>query len=102
MHLLIQLRNKGVLTDDESITRDKNEKGILTDDDVVAQCFLFFGAGFDTSSATMSFVLYELALHPEVQDRVRKEIRKVCCIFIGKLLQDRFQYYFRYVTLVFV
>lgn len=43
---------------------------------VIAQAAIFFSAGFETSSGTMSFALYELAKHPEVQQQVREEIRE--------------------------
>lgn len=41
-------------------------------DRVVAQAIQFFAAGFETTSATISFALYELALHPEMQDEARQ------------------------------
>lgn len=46
----------------------------VTDDFLVAQCVLFFGAGYETSSTGLTFVLYELAKKPEVQECVLKEI----------------------------
>lgn len=49
----------------------------LDEDMMAAQCFVFFFAGFDTSSSTVSFCLYELALQPELQQRVREEIEEV-------------------------
>lgn len=45
--------------------------------EIVAQSYVFFLAGFETSSTTMTFALFELAIHPEIQDRVRKEIQTV-------------------------
>lgn len=45
-------------------------------DAVIAQAAIFFTAGFETSSATMSFGLYELAKHPDIQKRLRAEIRQ--------------------------
>ncbi|KAJ9594229.1 hypothetical protein L9F63_014389, partial [Diploptera punctata] len=49
----------------------------LEDDYYVAQAFSFFTAGFETSSTTMSFALYELALQQEIQKRLREEICEV-------------------------
>jgi len=60
----------------------KKGKGIdlskgLTLEQMAAQAFVFFVAGFETSSSTMSYCLYELALQPEIQQRVRDEIESV-------------------------
>lgn len=44
--------------------------------DLVAQATLFFTAGFDTVSTAMSFALHELALHPDIQERLYKEIKE--------------------------
>ncbi|KAH8402289.1 hypothetical protein KR009_010989 [Drosophila setifemur] len=49
----------------------------LTLEQMAAQAFVFFIAGFETSSSTMSFCLYELALQPDIQQRVREEIDRV-------------------------
>ncbi|KAL1382849.1 hypothetical protein pipiens_013188 [Culex pipiens pipiens] len=57
--------------------RNKNGEEGLTMDELSAQCFIFFTAGFETSSATMNFCLYELALNPVVQNRLRQEIEEV-------------------------
>ncbi|EFN71133.1 Cytochrome P450 6k1 [Camponotus floridanus] len=43
-------------------------------DDLLAQAVVFFTGGYETSSTTMAFTLYELALQPEIQDKLRKEI----------------------------
>lgn len=65
------------------------EKGYkFTDDVLVAQVATFFSAGYDTSTQTMAFVLYELAMHPEVQSRVRDEIRTMLKKHDGKVTYD--------------
>ncbi|XP_050505888.1 cytochrome P450 6g1-like isoform X1 [Diabrotica virgifera virgifera] len=43
----------------------------------IAQVSIFFVGGFEASSSTMTFALYELAKHPELQDRLRDEIMTV-------------------------
>lgn len=43
-------------------------------DDLVAQAAVFFTGGFETSSTTLAFSLYELALQPDIQQRLRSEI----------------------------
>ncbi|XP_075168865.1 cytochrome P450 6A1-like [Haematobia irritans] len=63
MNVLIELKNK---TDEDS----------LSFQEVAAQLFLFFLAGFETSASTMSFALYELALHQDIQERLRTEINE--------------------------
>ncbi|KAL1441241.1 hypothetical protein MTO96_008663 [Rhipicephalus appendiculatus] len=46
----------------------------LTEIEVMAQCVLFFLAGLETTSSTLAFATYHLALNPEVQEKLRKEV----------------------------
>ncbi|KAH8254076.1 hypothetical protein KR032_008330 [Drosophila birchii] len=72
MDLLIDLKNKKELILDNGDV----VKG-LTIDEVLAQCFVFFIAGSDPSSATIQYALYELAKNPHIQDKVRSEVEEV-------------------------
>ncbi|XP_051157203.1 cytochrome P450 9e2-like [Leptopilina boulardi] len=54
--------------------RDKNNGVELTIDDIIAQCFVFILAGFDTTTTAMCFIAHELAMNSEIQDKLRKEI----------------------------
>ncbi|XP_072749254.1 cytochrome P450 9e2-like [Anoplolepis gracilipes] len=57
--------------------RGKEGRTELDVDDMIAQAFIFFFGGFDTSSTTMSFAAHELAANPDVQTKLRQEIDKV-------------------------
>lgn len=45
--------------------------------DLAAQSFIFWVAGFETSSSTGTFMLYLLATHPDIQEKLRSEIKQV-------------------------
>lgn len=55
---------------------NKNEQKVASMDYLVAQAALFQTAGYETSSSTMTWALYELALQPDLQDRLRDEIKE--------------------------
>ncbi|XP_071581353.1 cytochrome P450 6B3-like [Temnothorax nylanderi] len=46
----------------------------LTDSLIASQAFVFFAAGYETSSMAMANALYELALNQKMQDSLRDEI----------------------------
>ncbi|XP_058130754.1 probable cytochrome P450 6a14 [Anopheles coustani] len=74
LNLLIHIKNKGSLVEHgEGDALGKGEVG-MTQDELAAQVFIFFVAGFETSSTVMNFCLYELAMNPDIQERLRDEI----------------------------
>lgn len=46
---------------------------ILDDVKMASQAIMFFSAGKETTSLALSFVLYEIAINKEIQDRLRQE-----------------------------
>ena len=58
----------------------------------MAQAFIFLSVGYETSASTLSFALYELALHPEIQQTLRAEILQVLSKHDGKLTYEGMQY----------
>lgn len=96
MQLLIQLKDKGyVSVDKEEKDTDSVEQDVkkLSFNDLAANVFVFFQAGkselfinssenvsqtfilgFETSSSTLAFCLFELARNPEIQKKAQLEI----------------------------
>lgn len=79
MDLLIKLKNKET---------DESGLGGLTIEEVAAQTFIFFLAGFETSSTTLAFCLYELATNPEIQEKARQQAREVLKRHDGKFTYE--------------
>jgi len=61
---------------DAQLQNTKTSKVYLTDDLILAQSILFFLAGFDTTETLLMFAAYELALNPEVQEKLASEINQ--------------------------
>ncbi|KYN29649.1 PREDICTED: cytochrome P450 9e2-like [Trachymyrmex cornetzi] len=56
--------------------RDKEGRRKLDIDDMIAQAFIFFLGGFETSSTAMCFAAHEIAANPEIQTKLQQEIDK--------------------------
>jgi len=65
----------------DEMDKEKSSDDILSkeEDEIsfISTAILFFFAGFDTTSTTLSLVVHALMYHPEVQEKVRKEIEDV-------------------------
>lgn len=99
IHLLMEARkgslrneherdNEGFATVEE-VSSDQlkgGQKRVWDDDDLTAQCFLFFLAGFDTSSTLLCFTAHELTVNQDVQAKLREEVDAVNSDLNGKPL----------------
>ncbi|XP_069702400.1 probable cytochrome P450 6a14 [Periplaneta americana] len=96
MQLLIQLKNKTLgVAEEEDIKYNLEDDDLksntpfeVTLDVMAAQAFVFFLAGFETSSTTMTFCLYELAVNQDIQERLREEIDSVLEKNDGEITYD--------------
>lgn len=59
------------------IKHSEKKEDRLTLDEIASQSFIFFIAGFETSSSTMMFCLFELAKRPDLQSKAREHIQSV-------------------------
>ncbi|XP_033209032.1 probable cytochrome P450 6a14 [Belonocnema kinseyi] len=84
LDLLIQLMDHGKVEGDETNVTDNPKDDIKTVknteaismSEACAQAFVFLIAGFETSSSTSTYCLHELALKPDIQDKLRQEINE--------------------------
>ncbi|KAI8079521.1 cytochrome P450 [Gilbertella persicaria] len=59
------------------IESEKRGEGILSNQELQTNICLFFLAGHDTTSNTLSFAMYYLATHPDIQQKAREEAIRV-------------------------
>lgn len=65
-----------------------NGKDSLTVEQIAAQSFIFFTAGFESSSMTMTFCLHELSFNQNIQDKLRDEIKSTLTKNNGELTYE--------------
>jgi len=60
----------------EAVLKNVDDKANFDDESIIANLLLFFIAGFETTKSFLIFALYNLALNPQVQDKLLDEILK--------------------------
>ena len=103
IHLLLEARKNGLKHEDTETVQDtgfatvaeseitknpKIKKTEITDQDIISQALIFFFAGFDTVSTLMSFISYELAVNPDIQNRLIDEVDETLETCKGKLTYE--------------
>lgn len=76
--LLKERQNKGIEYEDQlQSLLNMNTKIELTEEIIAGHALAFFAEGFETSSSTLGFLIYNLAANPEIQERLYEEIQHV-------------------------
>ncbi|WAQ94222.1 CP3AV-like protein [Mya arenaria] len=71
---LLQLMVNAHQDDEDDKTPNENRTQGLTDTEVIANSIMFMLAGFDTTASSIAWVLYDLALNPDVQEKLIEAI----------------------------
>lgn len=96
LNMLIETRNGIIIEENDETGATKDSKDIvnfkqlrhITDDDIASQAFVFFFGGFDTVSSVLCFGAHELAFNADIQERLRKDIKKIHEENNGKVTYD--------------
>ncbi|KAL0810958.1 hypothetical protein ABMA28_010252 [Loxostege sticticalis] len=88
-----EVKAKGKMVGESIEKRNPDGSPIIVEQEmddltIVAQVFVLFAAGFETSSSTSSFTLHQLAFHPEAQKKCQDEIDAVLKKYNNKLCYD--------------
>ncbi|CAH2049414.1 unnamed protein product, partial [Iphiclides podalirius] len=88
MDLLLELRQEGEIQGAKRFDTEKQRTFELTDSIIAAQAFIFYAAGYETSATTMSFMLFELAKSPDVQEKMIAEVDEVLKTHNGEVTYE--------------
>lgn len=87
LHMMMQLQKYGKLVGEtESEANATDDK--LSFNEAAAQCFVFFMAGFETSSTTLTFCLFGLSVNPDMQRKARQEVMDVLKKYNGEFTYE--------------
>ncbi|XP_032897020.1 cytochrome P450 3A8-like [Amblyraja radiata] len=73
LQMMVDSQVTGTISEQKNDGENSTYKA-LTDTEILAQGFTFIFAGYETTSNTLSYVAYSLAVHPDVQKKLQQEI----------------------------
>ncbi|XP_069342593.1 cytochrome P450 3A4-like isoform X1 [Eulemur rufifrons] len=59
---------------DSQNSKETESHKVLSDEEMIAQSIIFMFGGYETTSSVLSFIMYELGTHPDVQKKLQEEI----------------------------
>ncbi|KAH9528103.1 Thromboxane-A synthase [Dermatophagoides farinae] len=62
---------------EEEIFREIIGSKYLNEEEIIAQSMVFLLAGYETTASTLTFCMYELAKHPNIQNKLYDEIKTI-------------------------
>ncbi|XP_076349641.1 cytochrome P450 3A8-like isoform X2 [Tachypleus tridentatus] len=68
------VNNYGYEEENFKFFNNKLQNKYLTQDELVAQCVIFFLAGYETTASALSYIVYLLALNQDCQNKLYQEI----------------------------
>ncbi|GBM94671.1 Cytochrome P450 3A13 [Araneus ventricosus] len=80
----------GGVSTDHQVFRNVSKKN-MSMSELVAQCVVFFIAGYEGVSSVLAFTTYLLALHPDIQERVHEELVEAVKQSNGELTYETLQ-----------
>lgn len=91
--LLLEMESMGKIRVESVEKRNPDGSPVIVEKEMdlslmSAQLFVFFAAGFETSSSATSFTLHQLAFHQDIQSQVHEEIDRVLSKYNNKLSYD--------------
>lgn len=78
MEIMIALKNRKPTDNEEPVTFNE----------IAAQAFIFYIAGFETSSSAITYCLYELAMNPDVQTKARQTVEEAYKKYDGQCTHE--------------
>lgn len=95
----LDYREKNEIERNDFVSLLLKMKGTYTPTELAAEAFIMYSGGFETSSTLISYVLYELSIHPDIQEKLRAEILNGIKENGGKLTHDLL-FGFKYLDMV--
>lgn len=80
LNILLNIYKHGIVKGETD-----EEVGKITFNEMAAQSFLFFFAGFETTSTTLYYALYELARNQDIQEKARDEATEISSKYNGNI-----------------